>query len=132
MIENQTMDWIGYRIYDDWIRLKRNGKSIEYFFVQNNYKNIAIYGMGMMGVQLYEELRETNVDIKFAIDKNASNICVEGLDIYSLDNLPEQYKNLDAVIVTPIPYFYEIERTLMQISKEIDIIPAGCVIWYSR
>ena len=97
-----------YNMLNQWLMLKQEGKSLEKYFEDNNYKTIAIYGMGEMGNRLYDELKETEIEVKYAIDKNAAGAYSE-LDIRELE---DELEEVDAVIVTATFAFDEIEGEL--------------------
>ena len=81
---------------NQWLCIKQEGKSLDEYFKENNYKTVAIYGMGEMGNRLYDELKNTDIEVKYAIDKNASSTYSE-LDVKEIDDeLPE----VDVVVVT--------------------------------
>lgn len=103
-----------YNILNQWLVLKQEGKSLEQYFVDNQYKTAAIYGMGEMGNRLYDELKNSNkINIKYAVDKNAKGIYSE-LEVLELeDNLPE----VDVLVITATFAFEEIEEKL---SAKID------------
>ena len=61
-----------------------------------------------MGERLYDELKETEIDIKYAIDKNADRIYTD-LNIITPE---DSFEAVDAIIVTPVFYFKEIEKNL--------------------
>lgn len=64
--------------------------------------------MSYVGKRLYDELKNSDIEIKYAIDRNADGICAE-IEVFSLEeNLPEA----KAVIVTPVFYFDEIKEKL--------------------
>ena len=69
-----------------------------------------IYGMNYVGETLLSELANTNIQVKYAIDKNADNIYAD-VDILSPE---DDFDNVDVVIVTPITFFDEIEETLSE------------------
>ncbi len=99
-----------YRIFYNWLKLKNEGKTLQSFFDDNYIKTLAIYGMGELGRQLYKELQVLNVNILYAIDKNAANIEeIDGLKIVTPD---EKLEKVDAVLVTPVHFYYEIEKML--------------------
>lgn len=100
----------GFKVLNNWLKLKHSGKTLKKFFEDNYINTIAIYGMGELGIRLYEELSELDVEVLYAIDQNADNIVgVENLEIITLNG---NLKDVDAVIVTPIHFFDEIEKTL--------------------
>lgn len=131
MKDSRSIDFIGFRLYDDWLRIKRKKKNITDFFKNNYYKEIAIYGMGYIGIQLFEELEETDIHVRYAIDKNADMLNIDGLDIYTLSNIPKEI-NIDAFVVTPIPHFCVIEQELNRVFENRDVISVEDVIWYSK
>ena len=72
------------------------------------YKKIAIYGMGILGQCLYDELEESSVDIVYAIDRNAAYI----QDLLDIKHPSEILEEVDAVIVTSLYYYEEIKQTM--------------------
>lgn len=97
-----------YMLMNQWVQVKQEGKSLVSYFEANGYKNIAIYGMHFVGQTLCKELEGSSICIKYAIDKNADNVFADFDVITMEDDLAE----VDAVIVTPIYYFDEIEEKL--------------------
>ncbi len=102
-----------YNMLNQWLILKQEGKTLEKYFLDNGYKTIAIYGMGEMGNRLYDELKGTSVEVKYAIDKNAASTYSE-LTVIDPD---DDYEPVDAVIVSAIFAFDEIEG---QLSGKLD------------
>lgn len=85
-----------YSMLNQWLALKQKGKSLAEYFVSNEYKEMCIYGMGEMGNRLYDELKNTEIKVKYAIDKDAASTYSE-LDVKEIDDdLPE----VDVVVVT--------------------------------
>lgn len=97
----------------NWLKLKREGKSLSKYFEDNYLKNVAIYGLGNLGQEVYYELLKLeNVKVLYGIDKNARNLSIDNLKILSPN---EHLEKVDAVIVTPLQYYNEIEETLDKI-----------------
>lgn len=99
-----------YNMLNQWLALKQEGKSLEQYFVDNNIKTIAIYGMGEMGNRLYDELKDSSIEVKYAIDKNADSTYAE-VDVYELE---DSLEDVDAIIVTAIFAFDEIEENISE------------------
>lgn len=100
-----------YSILNRWLKLKHEGQSLEEYFLFNGYKTIAVYGMGEIGSRLYEELKGRNIEIKYAIDKQAEVAYAE-IEVLTLeDKLPK----VDAVIVTAVFDFDEIAMKLKSV-----------------
>lgn len=99
-----------YNILNQWIVLQHEGKKIEQFFINNGYSKIAIYGMGEIGNRLFEELKDSSIEVKYAIDKNADNTYSQ-IEVYTLD---DDLEEVDAIIVTTAFAFVEIKNSLEQ------------------
>lgn len=99
-----------YNMLNQWLCIKQEGKSLVAYFKENGYKTVAIYGMGEMGNRLYDELKNTEIEVKYAIDKNA--VCTYSeLQVFEVeDDLPE----VDVVVVTATFAFDEIEEELSE------------------
>lgn len=102
-----------YLMMNQWVKVKQENKSITDYLEKNGCKEIAIYGMNYVGETLLNELKKSNIKVKYAIDKNADNIYSD-VDVKSLtDELPQ----VDAIIVTAVYYFDEIKK---QLSEMVD------------
>lgn len=97
-----------YNLLNHWLDLKREGRSPIEYFHENHIKTIAVYGMGELGNHLYHELKDTDVELKYAIDKDTGAYS-EGVEVYSLD---DSLESVDAIVVTAIFAFHEIEEEL--------------------
>lgn len=91
-----------------WLALKQKNVSIAGYFKEKNYKNIAIYGMGHMGLRLQDELDDGGIRVNYAIDQNKDNLH-QGVKLVSPN---EELYEADAVVVTAVDSFYEIEKIL--------------------
>lgn len=103
-----------YNMLLQWLDIKQEGKSLSEYFVNNNYKTIAIYGMGEMGRRLYDELKDSEIQIKYVIDKNSiaaySPVDVKELDDFDGDDNVE----VDVVVVTATFAFDEIQKEVSE------------------
>lgn len=99
------------KVYSQWLSLKQEGKSIDDYLKENKYEKIAIYGMHYLGESLCDELRDTGVEIKYAIDQNADNLLGD-IEIYHPNEELEDLEEVDAVIVTAFFFYNEIEENL--------------------
>ena len=117
---------LGFHVFDKWMKIKHEGKSLQKYFDDNRIKTVAIYGMGSLGERLYEDLKTTDIEVVYAIDRKAAVIKIEGLKIVTLE---DSLDKVDAVIVTPIHLFYGIEADLEKV-MEADIISLEDVVEY--
>ena len=97
-----------FQMMNQWVHVKQESKNFSSYLDAKGYKRVAIYGMSYAGETLIEELKGSDITIAYGIDKNADSIYAD-IEVFTLgDNLPD----VDAVIVTAITYFDEIEEIL--------------------
>ena len=97
-----------FLMMNQWVRIHQEGKKLSSYFEKNGYRKIAIYGMSHAGRTLLGELKESDVQVMYTIDKNPDN-AVDGVDAYSVE---DDLEDVDAIIVTAIAYFEEIREEL--------------------
>lgn len=97
-----------FLMMNQWVKVKQEGKNLAEYFEKNGYKKIAVYGMSYAGETLLEELEDTGVEIVYAIDRNADCIYTD-VDVVSME---DELAPVDAVVVTAIAFFDEIEEAL--------------------
>lgn len=99
-----------FLMMNQWVKVKQEGKNLSEYFEKNGYQKIAIYGMSYAGETLIDELKETKTKAAYGIDRNADSIYSD-LKIVSIE---EELAEVDAVVVTAITFFDEIEEQLSQ------------------
>lgn len=97
-----------FLMMDRWVEVKQKGKNIASYFEKNGYKEIAIYGMSYAGKRLLFELKGSGIIVKYGIDQKADEIYAD-IDILKVDDEPP---SVDAIVVTPVFFFDEIEEKL--------------------
>lgn len=102
-----------YMAFDQWLRIRQEGKTLVEYFEKNDYKTVAIYGMKELGERLYDELKGTGIEVRYIIDKNADSIYAD-VDVVTPD---DDLEPVDVIVVTAIYYFDEIEENL---SEKVD------------
>lgn len=118
-----------YREYfillNHWLMLKQNNISISDYFVKKGYSNIAVYGMGFIGIRLCDELKNTKVHIERTVDRAASTI-YHPLGVYNPDEGLADL-NVDALILT-VDVDFDIIRSYMD-NKDIPLIKLTDIIF---
>lgn len=109
-----------------WLTIKQCGGSLVPYFEDNLIHNVAIYGMGALGESLMRELRDTSINLSYAIDRRAAELSFQSLKVY--DVFKESYPLVDAICVTPAQDYYNIEKGLSH--KNIPLISLEDVIEY--
>lgn len=102
-----------FLMMNQWVKVKQDGKNLASYFEENGHKKIAVYGMSYAGETLVDELRGSNIQVAYGIDRKADNIYAD-IDIVTMDDVLEK---VDAVVVTAITFFDEIE---VKLSEKID------------
>lgn len=99
-----------FLMMNQWVKVKQEGKNIASYLEKNGYKNIAIYGMSYAGETLVEELKDSNIEVKYGIDKNADSMYID-VDVLTIE---DDLESVDAIVVTAITFFDEIEEKLSE------------------
>lgn len=68
----QKMNLLAY--INKWLNLKLKGYKIADYFHKRDIRNIAIYGMGQIGLNLFEELKDSLIEVECFIDRNAKKM----------------------------------------------------------
>ncbi len=97
-------------LLNNWLCLRERKVDFSQYFKKYGYQNIAIYGMGKLGMHLLYELKESGVTVKCGIDKNG-----EGMDSdIAVYHPKQQIPKVDAVIITITGMYFEISEILRQ------------------
>lgn len=99
-----------FLMMNQWVAVKQEGKNLADYFERMGYNTIAIYGMSYAGERLLRELEGSNIQIKYGIDQNADSIYSD----INLVTAEDELNQVDAIIVTSIFFFDEIEEKLSQ------------------
>lgn len=113
-----------YLLMNQWVKVKQENKLIGEYLAQKGYKEIAIYGMNYVGETLLREVADSDVKVKYGIDKKAETIWSD-IDLFSPD---DELQAVDAIIVTPITFFDEIED-LLSVKMECPIISIEDILY---
>lgn len=98
-----------FLLMNDWVQVLQQNKSISAYLIGEGYQSVAIYGISYVGITLLRELQNSNINIKYVIDKN-KNVFISKCKIVD----PDAYlENVDAIIVTSVYYYQEIRRELL-------------------
>ncbi len=97
-----------FQLMNYWLILKQRNLSIGKLLRKKDYKHIAIYGMSHVGLSLFGELKNEEIMIDYAIDRNAHNL---NMDI-KIVSPEEEFDEVDVIIVTALDCYNEIEKNL--------------------
>ncbi len=112
-------------LFDNWLILTERGDAIEQFFKTRNIKEIAVYGYGNIGRHLVTQLSNSDINIKYIIDKRKGGTMIDNIQCYRLsDRMPD----VDAIVVTPICEYKEIKDILRKIVS-VEIISLEDIVY---
>ena len=101
-----------YYLFGSWMVLRNKGKMLVEYFKNYNLKDVAICGLGRLGLCLYEELKNSDINVKYAIDNKAESYSYLGLKVIT----PEEH--LEAVDVIVITKFIEYKKIVDDLRKK--------------
>lgn len=99
-----------FLLMNQWVKVKQRGKSPADYLEEKNYMKVAVYGMSYVGETLIEELKNTSVQVAYGIDRKGGDLSCE-IEVFTMEDPLSQ---VDAVIVTAITFYDEIEEELSQ------------------
>lgn len=97
-----------FLMMNQWVKIKQENKDLSSYFEKKGFKKIAIYGMSYVGETLVDELKNSNITVLYGIDQKADSIYADVDIVFIEDELQE----VDAIVVTAITFFDEIEQKL--------------------
>lgn len=98
-----------FLMMNQWVRVKQDGKKLAAYFTEHGYHKIAIYGMSYVGETLWNELKYSDIEIAYGIERLSGRYSY--IDVLSMEeSLPE----VDAVVVTAITFFDQIKQALKE------------------
>lgn len=104
----ERKEYFMYEFMNRWLMLKQQGINLRSFFAHKKITTIAIYGVHHMGQRLYDELYNSEIIVKYGIDRSHQKPGWEVPIIHPNDAL----EKVDAVVITPVFDFLEIRDSL--------------------
>lgn len=105
-----------------WLENRNRGKTFVDYFHECKVNKIAIYGAGDLGRLLYDEIKESDICIKYFIDRNGEGIHqIEGIPVIPISDVCKM-ADVDLVIISVSEYYTEVYNTLISIEPRMRII----------
>lgn len=110
--EDSTVERLNsyYDTLNGWLRFKQQGKSMEDYLLHLGFHKVAVYALGEIGVRLFYELKDSKVQLAYAIDQN-KDTHIEGLKVVTME---DDLEEVDAVIVSIGFAYDDIKKKLEQ------------------
>ena len=109
--------------YDYWLYLESRNQKINDFLCEQGYFKIGIYGMGSIGSRLYDSLADSDVEIVFAIDRQAKKF-VCSIPVLCLEDaqVEDYMKQVNVIVVTAQSAFESIKREIEERKYEVLVL----------
>lgn len=104
-------------VLEEWLAMHNRGYSMVDVLKGRRCWVVAIYGMGILGNHLYQELENSDIRVKYIIDRRP----IKGVYHAEVCSAEEKLSGVDAVIVTSVYQFEEMERQIRQ-SNDVQVI----------
>lgn len=88
-------------VFNGWLSACRSGWRTVDFFHRYGYSTVAIYGMGLLGRQLYEELAESDLQVLYYIDRAE----IPGADTVPRVMPEAEWPEADCIVITAVAEF---------------------------
>lgn len=118
-----------YNVLNQWVQNQIDDKKVVDYFIQNNLHRIAIYGAGPLGRLLYEELKDSLIEVVYFIDKNAENLAyyVER-EVISIEDIEVQ-EEIDVIVITPYYFYDEIIQDFDKNNVTTDVVSLEDIVY---
>lgn len=102
-----------------WLENRNANKTFADYFHRYGYKTIAIYGAGDLGRLLYEEIKNSDIKVKYFIDRNGEGIHeIDGIPVTTISSAGEM-EDVDILVVTFLNTYDKMCETLARYAPEI-------------
>ncbi|MCI8374271.1 MAG: hypothetical protein HFI29_02375 [Lachnospiraceae bacterium] len=113
-LENENLHKDGFTTLKKWMENRNAGKTFVEYFHEYGYKTIGIYDAGDLGRMLYEEVKDSDITVKFFVDRNAEGIgSIDGIPVIFFSQISE-VEEADVLLVSPIVNYEAVNRILSE------------------
>jgi len=124
--------FLWFSVFIRWIENEQNGKKLSDYMLDKGYKNVAIYGEGVVYDLVYTALKEAEIKISYIIDSGAYEAGrrkdSKGFDIITAYEITDR-ETVDAIIVTPIYDYALILKKIQKIKADVEVISLDTIIY---
>ena len=121
-LDNKNADFECFTTLKRWLENRNHNKTFLDYFHQCGYQTIAIYGAGDLGNLLYEEVKGSDVHVKYFVDRNAEGM--KEIDQIPVITIPEMknVEDVDVLVITPLGNYDAINQRLTEYMPEMRTI----------
>ena len=121
-IENKNLYFDGYMTMKKWLENRNQGKTFAEYFKECGYKTVAIYEITDMGKLLYDEIKDSDIEVAYFVDRNAEGLReVDGIPVIMLQDVSKMQKSrpADILVVSPVVDYNKITKALAHFAPEL-------------
>jgi len=115
LLKKAEKNELNFKTLINYVNFIQNGKSINEFFIVNEYNKIAIYGMGQLGNRIIEDIRNGGLIVQYVVDIKGGLLDIDIPVFRADDKLPP----IDVVVVTVPQQYKEIKDLLSNSNCDI-------------
>lgn len=115
-----------FELLNQWLMNVEQGIKPEQYFTDRNYKRVAIYGMGELGVHLYHALSDSPVKVSYVIDRKGTCMVPE----VTVKRPEDELEMVDVIVVTVLG---QTEKLISNLKEKVkaEVVSIETVIWES-
>lgn len=101
-LENENLSRDGFAMLKRWMENRNAGKTFVDYLHEYGYKTLGIYDAGELGRLLYEEIKASDLKVRYFVDRNAEGLkAIEGIPVIYLSEISKM-EEVDVLIISPI------------------------------
>lgn len=104
-------------VLGEWLTMLEQGKTAADVLRDKGISVIAIYGMGVLGSHLYQQVKNSGICVSYIIDQKP----LKGIYDAKVCGIEEKLIGVEAVVVTPVYQFEKIRETILEYNDVVVI-----------
>lgn len=121
-LENENLNQDGFSMLKRWLENRNAGKTFVEYFHEYGYKTLGIYDAGELGKLLYDEIKNSDIIVKYFVDRNAEGMrMIDEIPVVPLSKVCEM-EEVDVFVISPIVDYDAMCRLLVSNMPEMRTI----------
>ncbi len=101
-LENENLNRDGFAMLKRWMENRNAGKTFADYFHECGYRTIGICDAGEIGRLLYEEIKNSDIVVRYFADRNAEGLrMIDKVPVVPLSRIPDM-EEVDVLVISPI------------------------------
>lgn len=104
-------------VLGEWLTMMEQGKTVSDVLRERGISVIAIYGMGVLGSHLYQQVKNSGISVSYIVDQKP----LKGIYEAKICGIEEKLTGVEAVVVTPVYQFAKIKEAILEYNDVVVI-----------